>query len=196
MTKQSAQSGTPMKARHHKVVLRAFLVAIGMFGFGYALVPLYSVFCDLTGLNGKVANEAQQFAGGVDTSRKITVQFVSSLGQNLPWEFYPLQKSVEVHPGELTKVAFFARNKTSKDMISQAVPSISPGLSASYFRKTECFCFTQQVLKAGEAIAMPVTFAIDPAIPDEYQKITLSYTMFELKKPTNQPHPQAGRLTR
>ena len=191
MTKGSRPSN---KARHHKVVLRAFLFALGMFGFGYALVPLYGVFCDLTGLNGKVANEAQQVVAGVDKSRTITVQFVSSLGQGLPWEFYPMQKSVDVHPGELTKVAFFAKNTTDSAMVSQAVPSISPGLSASYFRKTECFCFTQQKLEAGEAIAMPVTFAIDPAIPSDYHTVTLSYTMFELKKKRNKPHPKAGKL--
>lgn len=191
---ESQHQVKPSQSKHHKVVLRALGFSILMFGFGFALVPLYSVFCDWTGLNGKVPNRALEYAGGIDTSRTIKVQFLSSLGKDLDWDFYPLETSIEVHPGALTKVAFRAKNKTNKDMVAQAVPSISPGLTASYFRKTECFCFNEQKLVAGEAIEMPVVFAIDPHIPDEYHTITLSYTMYELTDRTQNNHQTKGRL--
>jgi cytochrome c oxidase assembly protein subunit 11 len=162
-----------------RVITRLSLIVVGMFGFGFALVPLYNVFCDLTGLNGRTANEAvaaESFK--IDTQRNIKVEFVASLNANMPWEFKPVQDTVTVHPGQPMKVEYVARNKTDSDIVGQAVPSVTPGLAAKYFQKTECFCFTEQVLKAGEEKIMPVIFVVDPSISDELNEITLSYTFF------------------
>jgi cytochrome c oxidase assembly protein subunit 11 len=162
-----------------KVTRNLLFVVIVMFGFGFALVPLYDTFCSLTGLNGKTDGEA--YSGSVmhvDSKRNIKVEFVTSLNEDMPWEFKPLQDKVTVHPGKATKVLFYVKNKTDKDMIGQAIPSIAPGLAASYFKKTECFCFTQQTLKAGEEKEMPVVFIVDPSIDEGIHEITLSYTFF------------------
>ena len=162
-----------------KVVQNLLFAALGMFCFGFALVPLYDVFCEYTGLNGKtgvqyVSQEQMQ----VDTTRKIKVEFLANLNDGMPWEFKPLTYAVTVHPGEATRVEFVARNKTDRDIIGRATPSVSPGQAAAYFQKTECFCFTEQVLKAGEEKIMPVVFIVDPAIDEDVHEITLSYTFF------------------
>jgi len=162
-----------------KVVQNLLFAALGMFCFGFALVPLYDVFCEYTGLNGKtgvqyVSQEQMQ----VDTTRKIKVEFLANLNDGMPWEFKPLTYAVTVHPGEATRVEFVARNKTERDIIGRATPSVSPGQAAAYFQKTECFCFTEQVLKAGEEKIMPVVFIVDPAIDEDVHEITLSYTFF------------------
>ncbi|PCJ87355.1 MAG: cytochrome c oxidase assembly protein [Thiotrichaceae bacterium] len=162
-----------------KVVKNLMFVVVGMFGFGFALVPLYDVLCEVTGLNGKtgvqyVSEEQMQ----VDTSREIKVEFLANLNANMPWEFKPLTTALRVHPGEVAKVVYVAKNTSDRDIIGNAVPSVSPGQAASYFMKTECFCFTEQVLKAGEEKVMPVVFIVDPAIDEDVREITLSYTFF------------------
>ncbi len=162
-----------------KIIRNLLFVVVGMFGFGFALVPLYDVFCDITGLNGKTNNEAYvSTTAHVDTSREIRVEFLANLNTDMPWEFEPVEKSVVVHPGVATKVTYIARNNTDKDIIGQAIPSVAPGLAAAYFKKTECFCFTEQVLKAGEVKEMPVVFIVDPAVDKDVNEITLSYTFF------------------
>ncbi len=168
-----------MTAENKKIVQNLSFVVLGMFCFGFALVPLYDVFCEYTGLNGKtgvqyVSEEQMQ----VDTSRKIKVEFLANTNDGMPWEFKALTYSVTVHPGELTKVDFLARNTTNRDIVGRATPSVSPGIAANYFQKTECFCFTEQVLKAGEEKIMPVAFIVDPAIDEDVHEITLSYTFF------------------
>ena len=168
-----------MKQENKKIVQNLSFVVLGMFCFGFALVPLYDVFCEYTGLNGKtgvqyVSEEQMQ----VDTSRKIKVEFLANTNDGMPWEFKALTYSVTVHPGEATKVEFVARNKTDRDIIGRATPSVTPGIAAAYFQKTECFCFTEQVLKAGEEKIMPVVFIIDPAIDEDVHEISLSYTFF------------------
>jgi cytochrome c oxidase assembly protein subunit 11 len=179
MATQPDKEGTQVSTNNSNVIRNLLFVVIAMFGFGFALVPLYDTFCSLTGLNGKTDGEA--YSGEVmqvDNSRNIRVEFVTSLNESMPWEFKPLQTSVTVHPGEATKVEFYVRNLTDKDIIGQAIPSIAPGLAASYFKKTECFCFTQQTLKAGEEKEMPVVFIVDPSIDEDIHEITLSYTFF------------------
>ena len=154
-------------------------VVVGMFGFGFALVPLYDVFCEVTGLNGKtgdnpvVVNTLQ-----VDTSREIEVEFVASLNEGMPWEFKPLQHSVTVHPGQPTRIEYVAINRTDETITGQAVPSVSPGQAAEYFQKKECFCFTEQKLEPGEEKRMPVIFVVDPELPDDVSQLALSYTFF------------------
>jgi cytochrome c oxidase assembly protein subunit 11 len=162
-----------------RVARKLLLVVIGMFGFGFALVPLYDVFCEVTGLNGKTnteAVEAGQFE--VDPNRQVKVEFIASLNAGMPWEFKPETYMMEVNPGKPMQVSYVARNLTDHDIIGQAVPSVSPGTAARYFQKTECFCFTEQVLKAGEEKLMPVTFIVDPNLPEDVKEISLSYTFF------------------
>lgn len=162
-----------------KVVKKLLFVVIAMFGFGFALVPLYDVFCDVTGLNGKTNTEAYiSTSTEVDMSRAIRVEFIASVNADLPWSFEPVEKSIVVHPGQSNKISFIARNRTDKDIIGQAIPSIAPGLAAAYFKKTECFCFTEQMLKAGEEKEMPVVFIVDPDVGEDVHEITLSYTFF------------------
>lgn len=162
-----------------KVVKNLLFVVVGMFGFGFALVPLYDVFCDITGLNGKTGDQyASQEQVQVDTSREIKVEFLANVNAEMPWEFKPLTYSVKVHPGEASRIEYVARNKTDRDIVGQAVPSVSPGIAAAHFQKTECFCFTEQVLKAGEEKIMPVVFMIDPSIDEDVHEVTLSYTFF------------------
>lgn len=166
-------------ADNNKIIRNLLFAVVGMFGFGFALVPLYDVFCDITGLNGKTDGQYVSDAPiQVDTSREIKVEFLANLNAEMPWEFEPLTRSVRVHPGEASRIEYVARNKTDRDIIGQAIPSVSPGIAAAHFQKTECFCFTEQVLKAGEEKIMPVVFMIDPSVNEDVHEVTLSYTFF------------------
>jgi cytochrome c oxidase assembly protein subunit 11 len=158
------------------------LYALGMFGFGFLLVPLYDVFCEVTGLNGKTGGKYQyeQAQASVDESRAVTMQFTANNNAAMPWEVRPMQHQVTFHPGELVQVTFYARNPTGQRMVAQAVPSVVPFKSADYLHKTECFCFTQQILDAGEAVEMPLIFFVDRALPADVSKMTLSYTLFDV----------------
>jgi cytochrome c oxidase assembly protein subunit 11 len=164
--------------------LKLSLIPILMFGFGFALVPLYDVFCDITGLNGKTGRvEASTIdLSRVDTSRTIEVRFIASINAGLPWSFEPVVKKMEVHPGKLYEAMYQVRNTTGKATTGQAVPSVSPGLAAEHFNKTECFCFTQQELAGFERRDMPLRFIIDSAISENIEQITLSYTFFSVDK--------------
>jgi len=177
-----------------KLILILFIAAIAMFGFGFALVPLYSVICTVTGLNGKIDGAVASTEEVIDNSRIITIQLLANTNASLPWDFYPLQKVVKVHPGEQAHFAYYAKNNASRTMTVQAVPSVSPGLAAQYVRKTECFCFTRQTFKAGEGQEMPVLFHLDKELPKDITTITLSYTMFDAEKFTNRPTKEAGRI--
>ncbi len=173
------KTDTSGEVDNKKIITRLLFAVVAMFGFGFAMVPLYDVFCDITGLNGKtgeqiVLSETME----VDTSREIKVEFIASLNEEMPWEFRPLQKSVRVHPGVPTRIDYVAINKTDNRIVGQAVPSVAPGLAAQYFQKTECFCFTEQVLEAKEQRIMPVVFVVDPGISEDINEITLSYTFF------------------
>lgn len=172
------------------------IVAILMFGFGYALVPLYNVMCQALGINGKTGGPtAQAQKGVIDYSREITVQFVATNNANLPWKFYPIVKSIKVHPGENAKVAFYAENETNKTMTVQAIPSVTPGLAAQHLKKTECFCFTRQTLKANEGLEMPLLFHIDNELPKEFHTVTLSYTLFDVTNlKTKVPENKQGKI--
>ncbi len=167
------------KPENKRVIGRLLILVVAMFGFGFALVPLYDVFCDVTGLNGKTGGKVVLSSEmKVDTSREIKIEFIATLNENMPWEFKPMTHSIKVHPGKPTRIEYLARNKTNNTIIGQAVPSVAPGLAAEYFQKTECFCFTEQALKAGEEKRMPVVFVIDPDLPDDIHELTLSYTFF------------------
>ena len=156
------------------------LWVIGMFGFGYALVPLYNIFCEITGLNGKRASLSVASAAPLEvvTSRVVTVQFAGNVS-GIPWQVdRPETVRLRVHPGEPVTVRYSAHSLTDSLTAGQAIPSISPARAARHFRKTECFCFTRQELQARESRMMPVTFVVDPALPDEVKTITLSYAVY------------------
>jgi cytochrome c oxidase assembly protein subunit 11 len=159
-----------------KSILIPALVAVFMFGFSFALSPLYNVFCKATGFNSAVKVPLET----PDLSREIAVQFVATNNANLPWQFYPMTTSLKVHPGANARVVFFAKNNTKKIMTVQAIPSFTPPQSAKHFHKIQCFCFNQQTLNPGESIEMPVVFHIDKSLPQSINTITLAYTLFEV----------------
>jgi cytochrome c oxidase assembly protein subunit 11 len=166
---------------NQRVVKRLGIAAVLMFGFGFAMVPLYDVFCDITGINGKTGRIAQEEALSqvVDEDRLVTVEFLATVHSDLPWEFRPMVRKIKVHPGEITEVNYYARNKTDQLVAGQAVPSLAPGLAAKYFNKTECFCFTRQALGPGEGKEMPLRFIVDPALPENIRTVSLSYTFYQ-----------------
>jgi len=167
-----------------RTVQRLGLVAVGMFAFGYALVPLYDVICQVTGLNGKTGRvEAQAVASAnIDRERWVTVQFTGTTMRGLPWDFRPVQQSVRVHPGEVTTVQFVARNDATESITGQAVPSVAPNRAATYFKKIECFCFSQQTLNGRESKTMPVQFIVDANLPKDVTNITLAYSFFNINR--------------
>ena len=171
-----------MKTSIKQITFKLCVVTVAMFGFGYALVPLYDLICDVTGLNGKSESVRQQqiVAFEVDESRTIMVEFVTTLNQGMLWDFQPAVKKMKVHPGKAYQTSFFVNNKTNRAMVGQAVPSVAPFAAANHFVKTECFCFTNQTLQAGESLEMPVVFVINPALPERVHTVTLSYTFFDI----------------
>jgi cytochrome c oxidase assembly protein subunit 11 len=170
------------------------LAVISMFGFGFAMVPLYTLMCKTLGLNGKYLSGTVAAATTVDNSRVITIEFLATKNANLPWDFYPLVKKIEIHPGENKVISYYAKNNATKTMTVQAVPSISPSQAANYLKKTECFCFTQQTFKAGESRDMPVLFHLDPSLPKHINTITLSYTMFDAANVSTASNKPQGRI--
>jgi cytochrome c oxidase assembly protein subunit 11 len=162
-------------------------VAIAMFAFVFVvMVPLYNVLCDALGINGKT--DGSQYTSvpvAVDESRTVTVQFVATNNEGMPWEFGPSVTAMKVHPGAVNDTVFFARNPLSKDMVAQAIPSISPSRAVKYFHKTECFCFNQQPLEANADAEMPLQFIVDQDLPKDIQTITLSYTIFDVTEAVN-----------
>lgn len=177
-----------MNAAIRTTSLRLVMVTLGMFGFGFAMVPIYDVFCDWTGLNGRTANApiASAQAYEIDSSRLVTVEFIASVNQSMPWEFQPEVVKMQVHPGQVYRTQFYARNLGKQAVVGHAVPSVAPGLAAQHFHKTECFCFTEQRFESGEGRWMPVQFVVDPQLPDKYEVVTLSYTFFDSGKTTVQ----------
>ena len=158
------------------------VLVLCMFGFGFAMVPLYDLLCSVTGLNGSTTGrvlEETALEGQVDYSRTITVEFDATNNAGLPWDFYPMVKKVTVHPGEVKDVMYYAKNNSNKTIIAQAIPGITPWQATGYFKKTECFCFKQQTLKPGEVKEMPLRFIIDTELPKDFQTITLSYTFMD-----------------
>ena len=157
-------------------------VAVLMFAFVFVvMVPLYNVLCDALGINGKTSSEAYtSVQAGVDESRLVSIQFVATNNEGMPWEFGPTVSVMKVHPGAVNDTLFHARNPLAKDMVAQAIPSVSPARAAEYFHKTECFCFNQQPLAAGAAAEMPLQYIIDRDLPADIKTITLSYTIFDV----------------
>lgn len=169
-------------SQNAKTVRWMFLIVVGMFGFGFAMVPLYDILCSVTGLNGSTTGRieaASLLTSKIDINRTITVEFDSTTNAELPWEFYPMVKKIQIHPGEIKEVSYFVKNNSDKAIIAQAIPGITPWQATSHFNKTECFCFTQQKLEPGESKEMPLKFVIDANLPEDFNTITLSYTFMD-----------------
>jgi len=164
-------------------------LAVGMFGFAYALVPLYEIFCEVTGLNGKTSDQrVEMLATESNTGREVTIQFLARVGNGMPWEFRPATHQYKVKLGQTSITNYYARNRAAYAVTGQAVPSVSPGHTAEFVNKVECFCFNQQALEAGEEIHMPVKFYISEELPDDVHTVTLSYTMFKAPSHENTSH--------
>jgi cytochrome c oxidase assembly protein subunit 11 len=168
-----------MNSPNRPLVIRLLILVVAMFAFGFALVPLYDVMCKALGINGKTGDQYTQ-TQVVDQGRQVRVQFLSTNAADMSWGFYPKADELTVYPGAVNEMLFVAQNPTGKAMTAQAVPSISPSTAAVYFHKTECFCFTQQMLQPGERIEMPVRFIVDRALPNDVKHLTLAYTLFDI----------------
>jgi cytochrome c oxidase assembly protein subunit 11 len=175
-----------MLADNWRLMGKLAVVATLMFGFGYALVPMYRAICNALGINVLAVSELRTSANAatgtantqVDYTREVVVEFDANARG--PWDFKPAVRSVKVHPGELTTVMYEFRNVQDRTMAAQAIPSYAPQQAASHFNKLECFCFNEYTLAPGEARTWPVAFVIDPKLPRDVTTITLSYTFFEV----------------
>ena len=166
-----------------KTTASLFLFTVFMFGFGYGLVPLYDVFCKITGLNGKTIRVTENVnREAIVTDRLIKVQFDANINGDLPWTLEPNQRIMRVQPGKFYEAVYTVKNINDTDIIGQAIPSVSPQVASLYFKKAECFCFVNQLLKAGETKEMVVRFEVDKDLPEDVAELTLSYTFFRVKK--------------
>lgn len=187
---------TQQKQANKRLTTKLLVIAVLMFGFGFALVPLYNVMCKTLGINGKTSGTAVAENKQIDKTRTVTVEFLATNNENLPWEFHPNVKRVQLHPGEMKKISYFAKNDTNRPMVVQAIPSVTPGLAAQYIKKTECFCFTQQTLKGHASRDMPLLFHLDPHLPKNIHTITLSYTLFDVTNRHLKVRPEkAGKIS-
>lgn len=153
-------------------------IGLAMFAFGFALVPLYDVFCAATGFGGKTAMAATVVVEAPDPNRTVRVEFVASVARGAPWEFEPEVSHLDVHPGQLYETHFRARNLSGAQLVAQAVPSVAPGQAARFFHKTECFCFTSQEFEPHEERELKLVFMVAPELPGRVDTMSLSYTYF------------------
>jgi cytochrome c oxidase assembly protein subunit 11 len=172
------------RAFNRSMMFKLFVVAVGMFGFGFALVPMYRAICSITGINNLVqrdVGEREARNTQVDASRTISIEFDANARG--PLQFKPEQSNLDVHPGEVMTVMYQVTNQQNRTVQAQAIPSYAPMQATEYFRKIQCFCFSQQTLAANETRRMPVVFVVDPKLPKDVRTITLSYAFFELTAP-------------
>jgi cytochrome c oxidase assembly protein subunit 11 len=173
-----------MPRSNKKATLRLVALAIGMFGFAFALVPIYNVICDITGLNGRtttqVALQQEITQPATPQDRQVRIEFLAKAARGLPWEFRPLESEMTVRIGAMNLATFYVRNRSHMTVTGQAVPSVAPGQAALYLKKVECFCFEQQELSAGGEMEMSVSFYVDAELPADISQLTLSYTMFNI----------------
>lgn len=183
MNRQEHEVADEARKLNRQMLGKLLVIAVLMFGFGYALVPVYKKICEITGINllTKESTKAEIGNTQIDKSRTITIEFDATA--HGPWRFRPTVSNMQVHPGEMAQVVYEVVNTQSHSIDAQAIPSYAPQQAASHFKKLECFCFQQQTLGPNEAKQMPVVFYIDPALPRDVKTITLSYTFFEIGKP-------------
>ena len=170
-----------MKNNAIKTAKKLGLVAVAMFGFGYLMVPIYNILCEVTGINGKTGRitQSQVNANDVDVDRFVTVEFDTNVNPNLPWTFKAVEFKQQVRPGEIAEAVFVVENESNKIIVGQAVPSVAPEQESLFFNKTECFCFTNQELAPGEKKDMIVRYVVDSDLPEKITTMTLSYTFFK-----------------
>ena len=166
-------------AENRRMLVKLTVIAVGMFGFGFALVPFYKAICDVTGLNNLLRADRAPVNTQVDPTRTVVFEFDAN-AHGAAWRFTPVQRSVKVHPGEMVVVEYEIANRSDVAIVGQAIPSYGPKAAAEYVRKLECFCFRQQRLEPGEVRRMPVQFVLDGSLPRDVNTITLSYTYFEV----------------
>jgi len=170
---------------HGRLVRRLVLVAVGMFGFGFAMWPLYGVFCDITGFGGRGVQVADNLGFVANSDRQVRIRFDATVNSGLPWLFQARQKTANVRLGEMSEALYLAMNNSQEAMVGRAIYNVTPPEASLYFVKTECFCFTEQVLQGNESREMPVYFFIQPDLPDHIREITLSYTFFRDENPAS-----------
>lgn len=168
---------------HKKTIKWLLVIAVGMFGFGFAMVPLYNLLCSVTGWNSIGTNSAQattaDISREIDLDRTVTVTFDGTINAGLPWEFKPLVRKLAVTPGKSYEANFYVKNYSDREIVGQAIPGVTPWQGTEHFHKTECFCFTQQTLAAGESRVMPLRFTVDADLPKDIKMLTLSYTLMD-----------------
>jgi cytochrome c oxidase assembly protein subunit 11 len=172
----------PVKPKSHKtVVISSILVVIGMGLFVYyVLRPMYYLICEWTGITGSTFEVVEARPYEIDYDRPIKIQFLAMNNASMPWAFRPVESEVIVYPGEQTSIFYYAKNTSQRDMVAQAIPSLTPFDATNYFLKTECFCFNSQALAAGEEIDMGLVFQIDPDLPEWVKTISLTYSLFDI----------------
>ena len=164
-----------------KTIRTLCFAVLGMFTFSFALVPLYDVFCEVTGLNGKIELRATNNTNiEVDDGRDVSIQFVSHNNEEMPWTFEPSEDSIKIKTGKYHTATFYVKNPTNRTMIAQAIPSVAPSNAASHLKKLECFCFEQQELAPGEDALLPVRLIFDDKLPSSINSVVLSYTIFDV----------------
>jgi cytochrome c oxidase assembly protein subunit 11 len=170
----------PQNKSHTRLVIGIALVALLMFGLGFAIAPLYDSICKYFGISGRVKEATAEVAYNIDTKREITLGFVTVVNGKMPLEFRPAVNRLVVHPGQYYTVDFYARNLSDKPLVGQAIASISPVWAAEYLKKTECFCFTDQRFEPHQERKMPVRLVVEPAVAADTKDMTLSYTFFDI----------------
>jgi cytochrome c oxidase assembly protein subunit 11 len=183
------------QTNNKKVVRKLLLAVVGMFAFGWALVPIYDVICEITGLNGKTGGRVEIAEAGllIDEDRQVTVQFMAHQNAEMGWVFEPSVPQITVRPGEVNIVSYRVTNPRTTLMVGQAIPSVAPNAAAGHLNKIECFCFEEQLLQPGESADMPIRFFVDPELPDNINKLTLSYTLYDITEKSGQAQAVAVR---
>lgn len=179
------------RQKHRKTSFLLVGLVVGMFGFGFALIPLYNLYCQVTGLknSGEIFSESSAI---VDQSRQVTVQFDTTVNDGLPWKFKPMIREIKVNPGEISEVSFLVKNLSDEKLVGQAIPSVTPWFANGYFHKIECFCFDNQPLMGGESKEMPLRFYVSNDLPVDISVLNLSYTFLNTNKESAAKYDSAG----
>lgn len=176
----SEKQALSVEQRNKRTVKKLSIWAVAMFGFAFAMVPIYEVVCEVTGLNGKTSDVAADGPSEIDADRVVSIEFATHRARGIGGDFYSATRRVHVNPGEITLVNFYASNNGGNEIITQSIPSVSPGEAARYLHKTQCFCFDHQAILAGERKEMPMIFYLDPALPRHVSQMTLTYTIYDI----------------
>ncbi len=183
---QEAPPQEQQKKKIFRTAMLASVVVVGMFGFAFALVPLYNLICDVTGINSLFTQEKRIRIDAddsqIDKSRLVKLEFDATINGDLDWEFQPTQRSATVHPGQMMQTTYLLKNNTDQVISTQSIPGVTPWQATEFIKKVECFCFETQTLQPGEAKEMGLTYVIDPDLPEQYSTVTLSYTIMNLDR--------------